>query len=65
MKRAIVALILAMCLVASVLTYLNDKATNSGLPLVHAALKDYPRDHMLFSPCPGGQFAPRPKRNIA
>jgi hypothetical protein len=38
MKLCIVALILAMCLVASVLTYLNDKATNSGLPLVHAAM---------------------------
>lgn len=64
MKRAVVALIIAMCMVAGVLTYLNDKATNGGLPIVQAALKDYPRGP-IFSPCPSGQFAPRPKRNVA
>ena len=32
---------------------------------VRTLLKDFPKDHMLFAPCPGGQFAPRPKRNIA
>jgi hypothetical protein len=50
MKAAILTLILAMCLVASVLTYLNDKATNSGLPLVHAGLIA-PACPRLTNPC--------------
>lgn len=32
--------------------------------LVESALKDFPKDHMLFAPCPGGQFVPRPKRSL-
>lgn len=63
MKRCIVALILAMLIVASVVV-LRDKPQNDGLPVVHAALKDFPRGP-IFSPCPSGQFAPRPKRNVA
>jgi hypothetical protein len=60
-KRVVVALILAMCAVAGVLTYLNDKATNGGLPLVHAAM---PRQGFVCTPGITPRIGPVRSREI-
>lgn len=63
--RLLAAIIMLAFLAAAAYFIHAPEKQNAGLPVVHAALKDFPRDHFLFSPCPGGQFAPRPKRNVA
>lgn len=41
-----------------------NKPANEGLPLVRVALKDFPKDHMLYAPCEGQRYAPRKRRNV-
>lgn len=66
MLGAVKSLALWMALLGLALTTIAalNKPANEGLPLVHSALKDFPKEHMLYSPCEGTRYAPRKKRNV-
>lgn len=64
MRLLALALFALLCAAAWVSISPLDRPMLVDASVSKVALKDYPKDHMLYAPCPGGMFAPRPKRNV-
>lgn len=58
------ALWMALLGLALTIIAIRNRQENIGLPIVKSALRDFPKDHMLYSPCEGSRYAPRKQRNV-
>lgn len=57
---------LSACIVLGLLAFVvAHRVKPPVVQIEQIALKDYPKDHMLFAPCAGGRFAPRQGRNVS